>query len=125
MAEAIGPSNATQVLDVQANANNIFTPAYAIYENGTLVRALLMNYASDSSGASDIYVNLSTVAGGTPLPGSIQVKYAHIYLYSTGASLTKHSACTGTSFPRASRRKGIILGPDKRSGRPSPRTGAP
>ncbi|KJA24861.1 glycoside hydrolase family 79 protein [Hypholoma sublateritium FD-334 SS-4] len=75
MAETIGPSNATQVLDVQANANNIFTPAYAVYEHGTLVRALLINYASDPSGASDIYVSLSAVVGGTPLPSSVQVKY--------------------------------------------------
>ena len=75
MAEAIGPSNASQVVDLQANANNIFSPAYAIYEHGTLVRVLLMNYATDSSGASDIYVDIRPAAGGTmPVLDSVQVK---------------------------------------------------
>ncbi|KDR78254.1 hypothetical protein GALMADRAFT_266767 [Galerina marginata CBS 339.88] len=74
MAEALGPGNNTQVLDLAANANNIFSPAYAIYDNGNLVRVLLINYATDSTGATDLQVAL-TVNGGQGLPGSVQVKY--------------------------------------------------
>lgn len=124
MAETIGPTNTTQVLDVQANSNNIFTPAYAVYEHGTLVRALLMNYASDPSGASDIYVDLGTVAGGTPLPSSVQVKYTHIYLPRADAALTERFDI-GTFSPPASPRRAITHGRGRRSGRISLRTGAP
>ncbi|KAF9484215.1 glycoside hydrolase family 79 protein [Pholiota conissans] len=74
MAEAIGPSNTTQVLDLMANGNNIFSPAYAIYESGALARVMLFNYVTDPSGASDLNVDLTLPNGGT-LPSSVQVKY--------------------------------------------------
>ena len=32
IAEAFGSSNTSQIIDLQANSNNIFTPAYGIYE---------------------------------------------------------------------------------------------
>lgn len=73
MAEAIGASNNSQVLDLAANNNNIFSPAYAIYEGGNLARVLLFNYVSDPTGASDISVALSLASGGS-MPGQIQVK---------------------------------------------------
>ena len=41
MAEAMGQSNTTRVIDMGSNDDNIYTPAYAIYEHGTLARALL------------------------------------------------------------------------------------
>ncbi|KAF8162003.1 glycoside hydrolase family 79 protein [Pholiota molesta] len=66
MAEAIGPSNATQVLDLQASAGNIFTPAYGVYEHGALARVLLFNYASDPSGASDLTVALTAASAARP-----------------------------------------------------------
>jgi len=76
MAEAIGPSNATQVLDLLPNNANIFTPAYAIYDGGNLARVLLFNYVTDSSGASDLNVqlNLNGVGGSGGL-SQVQVKY--------------------------------------------------
>jgi len=72
MAEALGPSNATQVIDLTANGNNIYSPAYAIYEHGTLVRVMLFNYVTDSSGTSDLSVSLNLA--GTQVAGSVQVK---------------------------------------------------
>ncbi|KAF9484212.1 glycoside hydrolase family 79 protein [Pholiota conissans] len=73
MAEALGPSNASQVIDLQANGNNSFSPAYGIWENGNLVRALLINFANDPSGASDLQVDLSMTGG--QMPSQVDVKY--------------------------------------------------
>jgi hypothetical protein len=71
MAEALGPSNAAQVHDLEANGGNEFTPAYTIYENGNPVRVLLFNYITDSSGVNDIIVN---IALGAAAPGQVRIK---------------------------------------------------
>jgi len=60
-------------MDLQANNNNMFSPAYGIWENGNLARVVLINFVSDSTGASDISVDLS-LANGAQLPGQVQVK---------------------------------------------------
>lgn len=74
-----GPSGNAQIIDLQANTNNIFTPAYAVYENGAPVRLVLMNYVSDPSGASDytttISIGGSAIGQGNATPAQIQVKY--------------------------------------------------
>ena len=72
MAEALGPSNTTQVVDLLPNNANIYTPAYSIYEGGTLARILLFNYVSDPSGASDLTVQLNLSGAG---PTQVKVKY--------------------------------------------------
>jgi hypothetical protein len=74
MAEALGRSNTTQVLDMGSNDHNIFTPAYAIYEHGTLARVLLFNYVTDPSGASDLNINLN-FAGTQVGASGVRVKY--------------------------------------------------
>jgi hypothetical protein len=56
----------------------MFTPAYAIFENGAPVRLVLLNYVSDPSGASDYTATISI--GGSAInqdnatPAQIQVK---------------------------------------------------
>ncbi|KAG1761526.1 glycoside hydrolase family 79 protein [Suillus occidentalis] len=79
VAEVFGPSGNAQIIDLQANTNNMFTPAYAVYENGAPVRLLLMNYVSDPSGASDytttISIGGSAIGQGNATPAQIQVKY--------------------------------------------------
>ena len=72
MAEALGSSNASQVLDLLPNNANVFTPAYAIYDKGNLARILLFNYVTDPSGASDLTVQLNLGGVG---PSQVQVKY--------------------------------------------------
>ena len=72
IAEAFGSSNTSQIIDLQANANNVFTPAYGIYENGNLARVALFNYITDASGANS-YTASVTVSGGT-VPPQITVK---------------------------------------------------
>ena len=76
MAEALGSSNTTQIVDLLPNNANIYTPAYSIYVGGTLARILLFNYVSDPSGASDLTVQLNLGgAGGSPGPSQVKVKY--------------------------------------------------
>jgi hypothetical protein len=72
MAEAIGPSNNTQVLNYGVENLSSFTPIYGIYENGTPVRVAIMNYLDDPTGASNVSAVIS-IAGAT-IPSSVQVK---------------------------------------------------
>ncbi|KAF8838073.1 glycoside hydrolase family 79 protein [Paxillus ammoniavirescens] len=72
IAEALGPSNQSQVLDLQMNGGNEYTPGYAIYENGQPTRLALINFVNDASGASDYTVSIS-IAGATP--AQVKVKY--------------------------------------------------
>ncbi|KAK0230497.1 glycoside hydrolase family 79 protein [Armillaria fumosa] len=79
MAEAMGASNVSQILDLNANGGNIFTPAYAIYENGNPVRVALFNYITDPSGASTYTASISIGGGETGqangTPPQVKVKY--------------------------------------------------
>ena len=86
MAEALGQSNMTQVIDMSSNDDNIYTPSYAIYDHGTLARVLLFNYVTDPSGASDLNIELNFEGPRVGL-SSVQVKYvyraSHFYTLST------------------------------------------
>ncbi|KAJ6513514.1 hypothetical protein DFH09DRAFT_999118 [Mycena vulgaris] len=73
MAEAMGPSNLTQVLDLNISASGPFRPIYGLYENGKPVRVAAFNYVDDPTGASDVDVVIS-IAGGTT-PAQVKVKY--------------------------------------------------
>jgi hypothetical protein len=71
MAEALGASNSSQVLDLNANGGNIFTPAYAIYEKGNPVRVALFNFVTDPSGASNITASIAIGGGQTGQPNAV------------------------------------------------------
>lgn len=79
VAEAMGTNNASQIVDLLPNNGNIYTPAYAIYENGNAVRAVLINFMNDPSGASDYITNI-LIGGGTSYqqastPSTVFVRY--------------------------------------------------
>lgn len=82
VAETFGKSGKAQIVDVQANSGNIYTPGYAIYESGTLAKVALFNYVTDPSGASDYTVTLS-IADQT-MPAEVYVKWACL-VYTTWA----------------------------------------
>ncbi|KAF8644981.1 hypothetical protein AX16_008155 [Volvariella volvacea WC 439] len=80
MAEMLGASNQSQVLDLPTPGN--FTPAYAIYEGGVAKRVGLFNYVSEpegSQGANMVTVNIRVANsdGSDALAGkqSVKVKY--------------------------------------------------
>ena len=76
MAEAMGPHNTSQVVDLTSNTN---TPIYAIYENGAPTKMALFNFVTDSTGASTYTAAISIGGGSTSqsnaTPSQVQVKY--------------------------------------------------
>ena len=72
MAEALGPSNTAQVVDLQANSASDMTPAYGIYENGVPARVALFNYMTDPTGANTYTASIGVDSGTL---SSVQVKY--------------------------------------------------
>ena len=80
MAEALGPSNASRVLDL---TQNMLTPIYVIYENGTPTKLALFNFVTDPSGANDYTVTFAVGGGSTSQPGAtpplVKVKYVTLY----------------------------------------------
>ena len=52
-AESFGPSNASQIIDLSPNSNNIYTPGYMIYENGNPIRLVLFNLITEPLGFSN------------------------------------------------------------------------
>ncbi|KAF7297395.1 Glyco-hydro-79C domain-containing protein [Mycena indigotica] len=101
MAEAMGATNHTQVLDLQANNNNEFTPAYAIYESGKPARVALFNYITDSTGKSDVTAVISvadaTGAGGAT-PTQVRVKYLQATSVAQKGSYTWAGQTFGGNF---------------------------
>ena len=59
MSEVIGKSGKARVIDLNANDGNIYTPAFAIYEDNVPVRVLIINFVTNPSGANDINVNVN------------------------------------------------------------------
>ncbi|KZV62999.1 glycoside hydrolase family 79 protein [Peniophora sp. CONT] len=78
MAEAMGPSNKSQVVDLFANSNNPSTPGWAIYEDGNPTKLVLINYLDPAQGQNELTVSLSIGGGQTgqanATPGQVRVK---------------------------------------------------
>ncbi|KAI0659525.1 glycoside hydrolase superfamily [Cubamyces menziesii] len=79
MAEALGTTNTSRVVDLLANDGNEFTPAYAIYEEHALARIALINYmnAQDGLGSYTVSLSVGGVQIGEPndTPAQVKVKY--------------------------------------------------
>jgi len=78
LAEALGRSNTSQVVDLTLIIGNEFTPAYAIYENGLVSKVALFNFVDDlegTRGPSDLRANLIIPAGTIGTGGNVKVKY--------------------------------------------------
>ncbi|KAJ7493667.1 glycoside hydrolase family 79 protein [Mycena latifolia] len=101
-AEAIGPSNTTQVMDLNANGGNEFTPGYAIYESGNPVRVALFNYITDPTGTSDVTAVISvaqgSAGGGGATPTQVKVKYLQATSVSQKGSYTWAGQTFGGNF---------------------------
>ncbi|KAI0791079.1 glycoside hydrolase family 79 protein [Abortiporus biennis] len=79
VAEALGTSNQSRVVDLQMNSGNQYTPGYAIYENGNVARMVFINYMTDPTGAST-YTATVSVGGqnfgeSNAVPEEVTVKY--------------------------------------------------
>ncbi|KAF8509965.1 glycoside hydrolase family 79 protein [Gautieria morchelliformis] len=105
IAETLGSSNQSQVVDLFMNSNNIYTPGYAIYENGTPTRVALFNFITDPSGASNYTASISVGGSGAgqanASPSQISVRY-----------FTAPSAATKGNFQWAGQTFGDVFGSD-------------
>ena len=73
VAETFGQSNVSRIVDINADSGNIYHPAYIVYENDAPTRAVLFNYVTDATGASDLAVSLNI--DGATLPDTVYVRY--------------------------------------------------
>ncbi|KAG5638703.1 hypothetical protein H0H81_010928 [Sphagnurus paluster] len=98
VAETLGPSNATQVLDLNANGGDIHTPAYAIYENGNPVRVGIVNFVDDPSGASTLSVSIAIGGSGVGQPNATPAQVKVKYLLASSVSQKGNYTWAGQTF---------------------------
>ncbi|EJD02683.1 uncharacterized protein FOMMEDRAFT_156013 [Fomitiporia mediterranea MF3/22] len=79
VAEALGTTGTARVVDLFMNNNSEITPGFVIFEDSEPARVVLMNFLTDTSGASNYtaYVSVGGKLAGQPnaTPASVQVKY--------------------------------------------------
>lgn len=85
-AEVFGTTGTARIIDLQANTQNTYTPAYAIYENNALSKLAIFNYLDDPTGANNNIVSIQFSDGA--VPASVRVKYV-FYKTSSLAYLIK------------------------------------
>ena len=73
IAETFRSSGSSQILNLNANNGNIFTPGYAIYEDGFLSKLALFNFMMDPLGNND-YTAMILIRPAT-IPAQVKVKY--------------------------------------------------
>jgi hypothetical protein len=72
-AEVFGSSNLSQIVDLTTEETSIYTPQYAVYENGAPTRVALFNFVDDASGANDYTAAISF--SGLGAPAQVSVRY--------------------------------------------------
>ncbi|KAH9929433.1 glycoside hydrolase family 79 protein [Fomitopsis serialis] len=110
VAEALGSSNTSRVIDLNANNGSIYTPAYAIYENNALARLALFNYVSDASGASNVTATISIDGGRmgeqVSTPQTVKIKYLAAESVAVKENITWAGQTLGSRFEVDGRLKG-------------------
>lgn len=113
MAEVMGASNKSQILDLNANSNNTFTPAYGIYEDGKPERVALINFVTDASGASDITASISVGGGITGQPNATPRQVKVKYLTASSVSQKVNFTWAGQTFGHHFHSDGRLTGPEE------------
>lgn len=98
VAEAFGTSGTARIADVNANGGDQYRPGYAIYENDALSKVVLINFLSDTSGASDSYVTISVGGGQTGQPNSVPSQAYVKYLAAPSVSEKTNITWAGQTF---------------------------
>ncbi|KAG5637249.1 hypothetical protein H0H81_005247 [Sphagnurus paluster] len=104
VAETFGKSNVSQIVDT--SNNGLFTPSYAIYDNGTLSKVALFNFMDDPTGAHDITGTITVAAG--QVPAEVHVKYFAATSVSVKTNLTWAGQTLGNKFKVDGRLKGEL-----------------
>ncbi|KAI0742958.1 hypothetical protein C8Q80DRAFT_1273535 [Daedaleopsis nitida] len=112
VAETLGSSNNSRIIDLWQNSGNLFTPGYAIYENEKLARLAFVNFMTDPSGANDYTVSISVGGGqsGKPAatPAQVKVKYLLAPSVSDKFNVTWGNQTMGGQFEADGRLKGEV-----------------
>ncbi|KAI6122360.1 glycoside hydrolase family 79 protein [Pisolithus croceorrhizus] len=116
VAEALGPSGNARLVDL-TNAltspsdattppvTSIYTPAYAVYENGAPARLVVFNFVTDTTGSSTVQFTFEL--GGGSVPGSVQVKYLLAPSVSNKDNITWAGQTFGSTFGSDGRFQGL------------------
>ncbi|KAJ7081767.1 glycoside hydrolase family 79 protein [Mycena belliarum] len=113
VAETFGTSNKSQIIDLQMNGNNIFTPGYAIYDSGTLARLALFNYVTDPTGASAYTASFAIGGGDTGQPNGTPAQVKVKYLLAPSVSTKDNITWAGQTFGAAFQSDGRITGTEQ------------
>lgn len=112
MAEVLGRSNQSQVIDLDVNGGNPSTPGYAIYENGIPMRVALFNYLDDDTRAHDLSVAISIGGDQTGQPPStplsVRVKYLLADHVTVKGNFTWAGQTLGANFQSDGRLQGDL-----------------
>ena len=100
IAEALSSDDHVQVADLLLDGNSIHTPGYVIYEQGSPVRMLLINYMTDPTGAGNYTAQISVGAtgGASSTPSSVRVKWATFTLCSFVTLILTATKISARSF---------------------------
>ncbi|KAH0586679.1 hypothetical protein J132_03883 [Termitomyces sp. J132] len=104
VSEIFGKSNVSQIVDT--SNSGLYTPSYAIYDNGGLSKVALFNFIDDPSGSHDVTATV-TVDGGQ-VPPQVWVKYFLADSVSVKTNLTWAGQTFGNKFEVDGRLKGDL-----------------
>ncbi|KAK4683856.1 hypothetical protein P7C73_g6361, partial [Tremellales sp. Uapishka_1] len=107
VAEVFGQSNVSQIVDLAVDEDNIYHPAYAIYENDAPTRLALFNFINDPTGASDLQVSVS-LNGSTLAASTVSVRYFRAPTVSEQYNITWAGQTMGESFASDGRLYGDV-----------------
>lgn len=107
IAEALGSANTSQVIDLFGSSNtSSLNPAYIIYEGGIPVRAVLFNYVSDATGASDYTASINI--NGSTIGDHVSVRYLKSPHISEHNNITWAGQTLGPDFQGDGRLYGTV-----------------
>ncbi|KAI0031066.1 hypothetical protein K488DRAFT_52875 [Vararia minispora EC-137] len=112
LAETMGSSNTSQVVELFQNSNSPYTPGWAVYENGIPKKVLMINYMTDSTGSSD-YTASVAIGGGTTgqtaaTPSSVKVKILRAASVASKTNMTWAGQTLGDHFTSDGRLTGDL-----------------
>ena len=106
VAETFRFSGSSQILNLNANNGNIFTPGYAVYEGGSLSKLALFNFMMDPSGNNDYTATISIKP--VTILAQVKVKYLSAPSVSSKNNITWAGQTFGANFASDGRLQGDL-----------------
>lgn len=113
VAETLGASNVSQIVDLELNTNNPYTVGYGIYENGNPSRILLINFMDDLQTGSATYTGYVHIGGingvADTTPATVDVRYLAAPSVSEKFNITWAGQTMGGQFMSDGRLKSDVV----------------